>query len=333
MTDVSKLLLKLSNKLFAATHEQAAFIQALIHPQPYPSCILRVKGPQEKDVRSHPNSLPFSIEPSLPWQPTFIDRIRITEKPGAHPLHEAGAYYCLDFSSVFAASVIEALSEPPKVVMDICAAPGGKSIFAWQRFRPEQLVSNETIGKRVGMLIGNLKRCHIHPAIVLSTDPSQLSLRLPQTANLVLVDAPCSGQSLLAKGGQAEGCFHPVTIKQNAQRQKRILAHAAQVVAPQGYLVYMTCTFSPEENEQVGQWLLRKFPQLESRPVKHLTEYQSHLTDLPCYRMWPQSGLGAGAFAMLFQNTETGPTQPLPTELWPGWRWGSAGDLTDPGHP
>jgi 16S rRNA C967 or C1407 C5-methylase (RsmB/RsmF family) len=330
MTDVSKLLLKLSNKIFSDDREQEAFIQALMNPQPYPSCILWVDRLQEGDVgtfgagRSRPNPLPFSIEPSLPWQPAFIDRLSMTEKPGTHPLHEAGAYYCLDFSSVFAASVIEALPERPKVVMDICAAPGGKSIFTWQTFHPDQLISNETIGKRVGMLIGNLKRCHVHPAIVLSTDPSQLSLRLPQTANLVLVDAPCSGQSLLAKGGQAEGCFHPVTIKQNAQRQKRILAHAAQVLAPQGYLVYMTCTFSPEENEQVGQWLLRKFPQLEARPVEHLAEYQSHLTDLPCYRVWPQSGLGAGSFAMLFQNTETGPTQPLPTELWPGWRWASS---------
>ncbi|MEG5173865.1 hypothetical protein [Microcoleus sp. B3-D7] len=79
---------------------------------------------------------------------------------------------------------------------------------------------------------------------------------MPQTANLVIVDAPCTGQSLLAKGDKAPGCFHHVTINSNANRQKRIFANSAKIVAPQGYLVYMTCTYSTAENEQVSEWLL-----------------------------------------------------------------------------
>jgi 16S rRNA C967 or C1407 C5-methylase (RsmB/RsmF family) len=313
MPSVSQLLLKLSQKLFDDALDRDAFVQALVNPQPYPSCILWLKP--------RPETMPFVVEPPLPWQPEFVDRIAVGTSPGAHPLHEAGHYYCLDFSSVFAASVLMALPNCPRVAIDVCAAPGGKSIFAWRLLKPEQLICNETIGKRVGMLIGNLKRCGVSPAIALSTDPSHLALRLPQTADLVVVDAPCSGQSLLAKGSKAEGCFHPVTIKQNAQRQKRIVANAAQLVAPGGYLVYTTCTFAPEENEQVGQWLLRKFPQFEARPVEHLTAYQSHLTDVSCYRIWPQTKLGAGAFAMLFRNTGAGDALALPTEQWPGWRW------------
>jgi 16S rRNA C967 or C1407 C5-methylase (RsmB/RsmF family) len=305
--------MKLSQKLFDVALDQDAFVQRLIEPQPYPSCILWLKP--------RPEEIPFEVEPPLPWQPEFVDRLAVGTAPGSHPLHEAGYYYCLDFSSVFAASVLMGLSNPPEVVIDVCAAPGGKSIFAGRLLKPKQLICNETIGKRVGMLIGNLKRCGVDNAIALSTDPSHLALRLPQTADLVIVDAPCSGQSLLAKGGKAEGCFHPVMVKQNAQRQKRILANAAQLVAPKGYLAYTTCTFAPEENEQVGQWLLRKFPQFEPQVVEPLADYQSHLTDLPCYRMWPQSRLGAGAFAMLFQNTAEGEALPLPTEQWPGWRW------------
>lgn len=313
MSSVSQLLFKLSQKLFDDAIDRDAFVQALANPQPYPSCILWLKP--------RPELMPFAVEPPLPWQPEFVDRLAIGTSPGAHPLHESGHYYCLDFSSVFAASVLMALPNRPRVAIDVCAAPGGKSIFAWRLLKPEQLICNETIGKRVGMLIGNLKRCGVSPAIALSTDPSHLALRLPQTADLVVVDAPCSGQSLLAKGGKAEGCFHPVTIKQNAQRQKRIVANAAQLVAAGGYLVYTTCTFAPEENEQVGQWLLRKFPQFEARPVEHLTAYQSHLTDVPCYRIWPQAKLGAGAFAILFRNTDKGEALALPTEQWPGWRW------------
>ena len=78
---------------------------------------------------------------------------------------------------------------------------------------------------------------------------------------MVIVDAPCTGQSLLAKGDKALGCFHPVSINKSASRQKRIMANAAQTVAGGGYLAYMTCTFSTEENEQVGEWLMKQFPQ------------------------------------------------------------------------
>lgn len=315
MSSASKLLLKLSQKLFPDPSEQDAFTEALVNPKPYPSCILW--------LQARPETVPFSLEPPFPWQPDFIDRLAPHTQPGLHALHSQGDYYCLDFSSVFAASVMQALPIDPDIVMDVCAAPGGKSIFAARRFSPKQLICNETISKRVGVLIGNLKRCQINPAIALSTDPAHLALHLAQTANLAIVDAPCSGQSLLAKGGQAEGCFHPMIIRQNAQRQKRILANAAQLVAPQGYLAYMTCTFAPEENEQVGQWFLRKFPQFQPQTLPHLTDYQSPLTDLPCYRIWPHAHLGAGAFTMLFQNTNLGETQPLPTNLWPGWRWSS----------
>lgn len=150
--------------------------------------------------------------------------------------------------------------------------------------------------------MSNLKRCGIEVAHPISFDPSILAAELAQMADLVLVDAPCSGQSLLAKGEKNPGCFHPVTIGKNANRQKRILANAAQTVAPQGFLAYMTCTYAVEENEQVSEWLLERFPQFEAVEVPALSAYRSGLTALPCYRMFPQTGLGAGAFTILLQN-------------------------------
>jgi 16S rRNA C967 or C1407 C5-methylase (RsmB/RsmF family) len=162
------------------------------------------------------------------------------------------------------------------------------------------------IGKRLGQLVGNLKRCRVSPAIVLRLDSKILAEQIPQTAEVVLVDAPCTGQSLIAKGGKAPGCFHPVNINSNANRQKRILANSAQLVAPQGYLLYMTCTYSPEENEAVAAWFLERFPQFRAIEVPHLQAYQSHLAEIPCYRMFPQQGLGAGAFTVLFQNQTNG---------------------------
>ncbi len=307
MAEASRLLVKLSQRLFQAPDQQVAFCDRLTQPQPLHPCIIW--------CQERPTPDPFARETPLPWQPEFCDRLALGQQPGKHPLHDQGAFYCLDFSSVFAASTLWAIAPPIETVVDVCAAPGGKSILAWKTLHPKLLISNETIGKRIGALQSNLKRCHIQPARITNLDSKILAEQIPTTAQVVLVDAPCSGQSLIAKGGKAPGCFHPVTVKNNANRQKRILANSAQLVAGQGYLAYMTCTYAPEENEQVVQWLLDRFPQFQAVPIPHLQTYQSHLTEIPCYRLFPQSGLGAGAFTVLLQNTSTDPMQPLPSEF------------------
>jgi 16S rRNA C967 or C1407 C5-methylase (RsmB/RsmF family) len=307
MEKPSNLLLKLSRTLFAESEEQQKFIDAIINPQPFNPAILW--------LQPKPTNHPFEQEQTTLWQPEFVDRLALNTKPGKHFLHQEGHYYCLDFSSIFAASSLLTIKPPIKFILDICAAPGGKSIFAWKTLNPELLLCNEVIGKRIGMLISNLKRCQIRRSATINLDSQILAEKLPETANLVIVDAPCTGQSLLAKGEKAPGCFHPVTINSNASRQKRILANSAKIVAPQGYLAYMTCTYSTAENEQVGEWLLSKFPQFQPVVVPHLEKYRSHLSAIPCYRMWPQHKLGAGAFTILFQNTTVGQANQLPAEF------------------
>lgn len=293
---VPRLLRKLSQQLFDDAASQQDFIQSLLTPQPFLPAILW--------VQPRPDPPPFATASPLDWQPDFVDRLTLETRPGKHPDHQQGAFYCLDFSSVFAATVLQGVDRSVGLAIDVCAAPGGKSIFAWKLLQPKLLISNEVIGKRVGALISNLKRCRIQPAYATNLDPSLLATQLPQTADLVLVDAPCSGQSLLAKAEKNPGCFHPVTIGKNANRQKRILANAAQMVAPQGFLAYMTCTYAPEENEQVCTWLLERFPQFQPVEVPQLADYRSHLADFPCYRMFPQSGFGAGAFTILLKQTD-----------------------------
>jgi len=300
----SNLLIKLSQRLFDAEAQQSAFVAALTTPQVFPQAILW--------MRPRPEVVPFALAPALPWQSATIDRLQPDQRPGQHPLHSAGSYYCLDMASVFSAAVFSAIPSPVGLVLDLCAAPGGKSLLAWQHLQPKALWCNEVIRKRVRILIANLKRCGLWDALVFNLDPKAWAEHLPQAASVVIVDAPCSGQSLLAKGDTALGCFHPVTIKKNASRQKRILGQAAQTVAGGGYVAYMTCTFSSEENEQVGAWLLKQFPQFEAVAVPDLADYASPLANFPCYRLWPQSGLGAGGFTALFRNRDA---QMNPTTL------------------
>ncbi|BAY09778.1 RsmB/NOP family class I SAM-dependent RNA methyltransferase [Calothrix sp. NIES-2098] len=308
MEKPSNLLLKLSRRLFENPNIQEEFIQALINPQPFSPCILW--------CQSRPDISPFSVETPTNWQPQFVDRLLLGEKPGKHPLHDQGNFYCLDFSSVFAATTLLAISQSINLIFDMCAAPGGKSIFAWKALQPDLLISNEVIGKRLGMLISNLKRCQIKPSFVANRDSSIFAEAIPLSSDLVLVDAPCTGQSLLAKGETAPGCFHPTNINKCANRQKRIIANSAQIVAPQGYLAYMTCTYSPEENEEVCEWFLQRFPQFQPVPISHLQEYQSHLIEIPSYRLFPQDRLGAGAFTVLFKNTEEGEPKQVDEDIY-----------------
>ena len=237
MEKSSNLLLKLSRSLFADTAEQEKFIQAVINPQAFNPAILW--------LQPKPTENPFTVEISVSWQPEFVDRLALESKPGKHSLHQAGHYYCLDFSSIFATSTLLTIPQPIKLISDMCVAPGRKSVFSGKTLNPELLFCNEATGKRMGMLISNLKRCQIQPSAAANVDSKILAEEIPQTANLVIiVDAPCTGQSLLAKGDKAPECFHHVTINSNANRQKRILANSAKIVASQGYIAYMTCTYS-----------------------------------------------------------------------------------------
>ena len=302
----SPLLVKFSHTLWSDAAEREQFIQALTQPPVYAPCILWQQSP--------PTPPPFETYAPLAWQPAFVQRLKIGIRPGKHPLHDQGAFYCLDFSSIFAASPLLTLSSPRSLVVDMCAAPGGKSLWVNRVCAPHLLLCNEVIHKRIPSLISNLKRCQVSSVLVSSLDSQVLATLLEKTADLVIVDAPCSGQSLLAKGQNAPGCFHPVTLNKNANRQKRILANSAQLVAPQGYLAYMTCTYSLAENEQVCRWFQTKFPHFIPQKISHLLPDQSAYAEFPCYRMWPHKNLGAGGFTILFKNE-------LPGNYSPSWEY------------
>ena len=130
MENPSSLLLKLSRSSFADTAEQAKFIQAVINPQAFNPAILW--------VQPKPTENPFPVEIHVSWQPEFVDRLALESKPGKHSLHQAGHYYCLDFSSIFAAStLLRSIAQLIKLILDMCAATGGKSVFAWKTLNPE----------------------------------------------------------------------------------------------------------------------------------------------------------------------------------------------------
>ncbi len=302
----SRLLLNLAQRLFPGEPERNAFLQSLETPAPERRAVIWTGSPDPTWRSAHTTPPPPELS-DWPW-PRWLDIVTPGVRPGQDDLHEAGAFYSLDVSSIWAASPLWIIETPPSPrVLDVCAAPGGKSIFASRALAPGLLLSNEVIGKRLGILRHNLARCGIPHAFTQRLDPADLGAQLPEAFDVVLVDAPCSGQSLLTKGIDNPGCFHTTVVQHNSRRQRRILAEAARTVTPGGHLLYTTCTFSPEENEKVIGWFLQRTPEFRAIEVPHLAPWRSRLRDDPAYRLFPHQGLGAGGFACLLRREGSGP--------------------------
>lgn len=190
--------------------------------------------------------MPFDLE-KVPWaQEGYY--YQAAQQPGRHVLHEAGAYYIQEPSAM---AVVEILDpRPGERILDLCAAPGGKSTQIAGRMAGDGLLAaNEIVPERAKILSQNVERMGITNCVVCSERPERLSVVFPAFFDRILVDAPCSGEGMFRKEEAARQEWSPEQVKVCADRQQKILNEAAKMLRPGGVLVYSTCTFAPEENE------------------------------------------------------------------------------------
>ncbi|MBQ8149406.1 MAG: RsmB/NOP family class I SAM-dependent RNA methyltransferase [Clostridia bacterium] len=186
---------------------------------------------------------------------------------GAHPLHEAGAYYIQEPSAMTAVSVLK--PRPGERVLDLCAAPGGKSTqIAGMLGGEGLLVCNEPVPGRAKILSRNIERMGVTNALVVSADPDQLCARWQNCFDAILVDAPCSGEGMFRRHPETRLEWNEQSPAGCAARQGRILQAAVQMLRPGGRLVYSTCTLNLEENENTVAALLAGHPELECVPFR-----------------------------------------------------------------
>lgn len=209
---------------------------------------------------------PFALE-EVPWCENGF-RYKEPDRPGKHPYHAAGLYYLQEPSAMSAAEALGV--QPGERILDLCAAPGGKSTQLAAFLRGQgMLVANEIHPVRAKALSENLERCGVTNAVVTNETPERLQERFPQFFDRILVDAPCSGEGMFRKLPEAIDDWSPAKVTECHLMQGDILEAAAAMLKPGGTLVYSTCTFAPLENEQSLVNFLGRHPEFEIVPLPH----------------------------------------------------------------
>lgn len=230
-----------------------------------------------------------------------------SSKIGKHPYHIAGLAYVQEPSSMLPVAASGLGGEANKddlMVLDLCAAPGGKSGQIAELLAGKGvLVSNEIEFKRAKVLASNIERMGYHNVIVTSSTPDGLAEYLPNTFDYIFVDAPCGGEGMFRKNPDTIQEWSEARLASNAQRQLEILAQADVMLKPGGKLIYSTCTFSKVEDEDVVEVFAKDHNYNLVMPSKEVLDNTSCLTNKCCRRVYPQDDVGEGQFVCVMQKS------------------------------
>ena len=266
------------------------------------------------EVFARENQETFSLRPVSWCREGFY--YEQESRPGRHPYHEAGVYYIQEPSAMAVVSLLD--PKPGERVLDLCAAPGGKTTHIASRLNGKGLlVSNEIHPARAKILSQNVERMGIGNAIVTNEDSGSLADFFPEFFDCMVVDAPCSGEGMFRKDEQARSEWSEANVRLCAERQQEILDNAAEMLKPGGRMVYSTCTFAPEEDEDGIAAFLERHPEfsvvcLEKDEVPeglssgHPEWSRSHNPELQnTFRIWPHKSEGEGHYLALLRKAGT----------------------------
>lgn len=251
---------------------------------------------------------PFTIDHKVPWTSTGF---YLSQRPSFtfDPLFHAGCYYVQEASSMFLEQALQQtadLSQPLKV-LDLCAAPGGKSTHIQSLLSPDSLlVSNEVIKSRAGILKQNIIKWGCKNVVVTNNDPQHFS-RLDGFFDVIVVDAPCSGSGLFRRDEEAINEWSEENVLMCCGRQKRIISDVLPALKENGVLVYSTCSYSKNEDEDIANWLIDEWEmqnmQLEIKEEWNIVESKAPKTGASGYRFFPDKLKGEGFFLACFRKT------------------------------
>jgi 16S rRNA C967 or C1407 C5-methylase (RsmB/RsmF family)/NOL1/NOP2/fmu family ribosome biogenesis protein len=270
-------------------------------------------------INSHKN-IPLSFpKQQVPWakfgyflqqRPSFVK----------DPLWHAGAYYVQESSSMFISHILESIQAPKEgIYLDLAAAPGGKSTLLSDYLSNHGfLVANEVIQARANILKENIIKWGVGNILVTNNDPEHFK-ELSGFFDVVLVDAPCSGEGLFRRDPQAREEWSEDNVQLCSARQQRIMDIAGELVKGDGYLLYSTCTYNEQENEEIIRFIINEF---SYEPVRIPLQQEWNIIestisteegDFYGYRFYPHHVVGEGFFVSVLKRTynsyETSPTR------------------------
>ena len=243
---------------------------------------------------------PFKLK-EIPWTDDgfYFDQ---NEHPAKHPYYYAGLYYIQEPSAMLPAQSLPI--EENDIVLDACAAPGGKSLKLADKLNDTGILfSNDISVSRAQILLSNLERHGVKNSFVMAEDLLKMD-RFKNCFDKILLDAPCSGQGMFRKQPELIKSYIEKDSDYYAPLQKQLICKAVEMLKEGGMMVYSTCTFSIKENEDVIEYALEKYPQLKVVKLKHQEGFVSGLTDKTrnCVRLYPHKIEGEGHFVALLQN-------------------------------
>lgn len=251
---------------------------------------------------------PFSLT-EVPWAADGFYYGGL-DAPGKHPYHEAGVYYIQEPSAMAPAAYLEA--KPGEKILDLCAAPGGKSTQIAAAMQGEGLlISNEIHPARAKILAENIERMGIKNAVVTNETPKKLAEMFEEYFDRIMVDAPCSGEGMFRKNEDACEEWSLENVKICAERQEEILDCAASMLRRGGRLVYSTCTFAPAENEESISRFLERHPEFFIVKVKKadgMSDGNPAWCEHPAaqiedtIRLWPHKLRGEGHYVAVLEK-------------------------------
>ena len=223
-------------------------------------------------------------------------------KMGFHPLHHAGALYMQDPSAM---CVCESIDFPTDLlVLDLCAAPGGKSIQLAQRLSNGILISNEIDKDRVKALYSNIERMGLNNVVVTNNAPIDFLKNFKNSFDMILIDAPCSGEGMFRKYPESQELWSLENVKVCHNRDIEIVDIAHQLLKKDGILIYSTCTFAREENEDIVSYLIEKYNYSQIDVKDNIKSVLKEGFIPKTYRFYPHLVDGEGQFLAILQKTD-----------------------------
>lgn len=287
--------------------EYGAFLASYEEKKSQALRVNTLKGSRERFAELSP----FALTP-VPWEKNGF-YYEEEARPGRHPYHEAGVYYMQEASAQVPAALLNA--KPGERVLDLCAAPGGKSTQLASAMEGKGLLfCNEIHPARAKILSENIERMGISNAVVTNEPPQALAELFSEYFDRIMVDAPCSGEGMFRKNEEAVEEWSLENVAVCADRQDMILDCAAKMLRPGGRIVYSTCTFAPEENEGSISRFLRRNPAFriaEAFKTEGMSAGRADWTTEPAeglentIRLFPHKVRGEGHFAAVLEKTGT----------------------------